>query len=195
MLLSAPMLRSVEEVKGLELFAARFYPDERGFLLQSYVRSELAQRGIPADFRQAIQSKSKRGVVRGLHFQWDPPQGKLIRCISGLILDVALDIRPGSPTLGDHVVLEMSAQNRLTFWLPPGFAHGFMAMEDDTIVLYECTAEWVPSGEGGILWNDPVLGIAWPELPAIVSEKDGRNPTLAQWLADRRSSAFALSPA
>jgi len=189
------MLRSVEEVKGLELFTAKCYSDERGFLLQSYVRSELVSSGIAADFHQAIQSKSRRGVVRGLHFQWDPPQGKLIRCVSGVILDVAVDIRPGSPTLGDHVILEMSAQNCLAFWLPPGFAHGFMAMEEDTIVLYECTAEWEPSGEGGILWSDPVLGIAWPSVSAIVSEKDRHNPTLAQWLSDRRSSAFALSPA
>jgi dTDP-4-dehydrorhamnose 3,5-epimerase len=186
------MLRSIEEVMGLEWFTADCYPDERGFLLQSYVRSDLAKRGIAGDFRQAIQSKSKRGVVRGLHFQWDPPQGKLIRCVSGAILDVAVDIRPGSSTLGDHVVLEMSAQNSLVFWLPPGFAHGFMALEEDTIVHYECTAEWAPSGEGGIRWDDPALGIAWPQIPEIVSDKDRQNPTFDQWLSDPRSSAFAV---
>jgi dTDP-4-dehydrorhamnose 3,5-epimerase len=189
------MRRSIEEVKGLECFTAKCYPDERGFLLQSYVRSELEACGIPADFRQAIQSKSKCGTVRGLHFQWEPPQGKLIRCVSGAILDVAVDIRPGSPTLGDHVVLEMSGRNGLVFWLPPGFAHGFMALEDETIVLYECTAEWSPTGEGGILWNDPALGIEWPPIPPVVSFKDQCNPTVDQWLADPRSSAFALSPA
>ncbi len=189
------MLRSVEEIKGLECFTAKCFPDERGFLLQSYVRSELESCGISAQFRQAIQSKSKRGVVRGLHFQWNPPQGKLIRCVAGAIFDVAVDIRPGSPTLGDHVVIEMSEHNCLVFWLPPGFAHGFMAFEDHTIVLYECTAEWAPSGEGGILWNDPVLGIAWPAIPALVSPKDRGNPALAQWLSDERSAAFTVSPA
>ncbi len=186
------MLRSIEQVKGLQCFTARHYPDERGFLLQSYVRSDLERRGIAAEFRQAIQSKSRRGVVRGLHFQWNPPQGKLIRCLSGAIMDVAVDIRHGSLTLGDHVVLEMSARNNMTFWLPSGFAHGFMALEDETIVYYECTAEWAPSGEGGIRWNDPALGIAWPDIPAVVSPKDQGNPTLAEWLSDPRSAAFRV---
>jgi len=184
------MRRSIEEVKGPVCFTAQCYPDERGFLLQSYVRSDLEARGIPSEFLQAIQSRSRRGTIRGLHFQWDPPQGKLIRCVTGAILDVAVDIRPGSPTVGDHVALEMSGRNGLVFWLPPGFAHGFIALEDDTIVLYECTAEWSQSGENGILWNDPALEIEWPGIPPIVSAKDRRNPTLEQWLADSRSRAF-----
>ncbi len=188
------MLRAIEDVKGLQCFAAKRFPDERGFLLQSYVRSELVKNGIDADFRQAIQSKSKRGVVRGLHFQWDPPQGKLIRCVSGAILDVAVDIRHGSSTLGDHVILEMSEQNSLVFWLPAGFAHGFMALAEETIVLYECTAEWAPSGEGGIRWDDPALGISWPAISAIVSPRDRRCFSLAEWLADPRSGAFSVSP-
>ena len=179
-------------IDGLKLFPAKCFPDERGYLLQSYVRSELEAGGIPFAFRQAIQSKSKRGTVRGLHFQWDAPQGKLIRCVSGSIYDVAVDVRHGSPTLGDHVAIEMSEANRLVFWLPPGFAHGFMALEDGTTVLYECTEEWNPLGEGGILWNDPSLAIAWPDVPALVSPKDGVNPTLAAWLADPRSGSFAL---
>jgi dTDP-4-dehydrorhamnose 3,5-epimerase len=187
------MRRAIEEVAGLECFTAKCHPDQRGFLLQSYVRSDLEARGIPGDFRQAIQSMSKRGTVRGLHFQWEPPQGKLIRCVTGAIFDVAVDIRPGSPTLGDHVVVEMSGRNGLVFWLPPGFAHGFMALEDESIVLYECTAEWSQSGEGGILWNDAALGIDWPRIPPLVSVKDRRNPTLERWLADPRSRAFALS--
>ncbi len=187
------MLRPIEEVKGLQCFAAKSYPDERGFLLQSFVRSELESRGIQADFRQAIQSKSKKGVVRGLHFQWDPPQGKLIRCVSGSILDVALDIRHGSPTRGDHVILEMSERNNAIFWLPPGFAHGFMSLEDETVVLYECTAEWAPSGEGGIRWDDPALGIVWPRIPALVSAKDRCNMALAEWLSDPRSTAFNMT--
>jgi dTDP-4-dehydrorhamnose 3,5-epimerase len=179
-------------IDGLQLFEARSFPDERGYLLQSYVSSELKRRGIPSGFRQAIQSCSRYGTVRGLHFQWDPPQGKLIRCVSGRILDVAVDLRRDSPTLGDHVPVEMSSENRLVFWIPPGFAHGFMALEEASIVLYECTKEWNPDGEGGILWNDPSLAIAWPGIPALVSAKDRDNPTLARWLSDSRSPAFQL---
>jgi dTDP-4-dehydrorhamnose 3,5-epimerase len=179
-----------EIIDGLQLFEAECFPDERGYLLQSYVRSALERRGIPAEFRQAIQSESKRGTVRGLHFQWNPPQGKLIRCVSGRIFDIAVDIRRGSPTLSDYVAVEMSRENRLVFWLPPGFAHGFMALEDGTIVLYECTEEWNPAGEGGICWNDPVLAIAWPDLLALVSDKDRRNRPLAEWLADPRSKGL-----
>lgn len=184
------MVREIEEVQGLQLFEAKCFLDERGYVLQSHVRSDLQRRGIPSEFRQAIQSKSKRGTVRGLHFQWDRPQGKLIRCVSGRIFDVAVDIRQGSPTLSGYVAVEMSGENRLVFWLPPGLAHGFMALEDETIVLYECTEEWNPAGEGGICWNDPALAIAWPDLPALVSPKDGDNPTLAEWLADPRSRGF-----
>ncbi len=167
--------------------AAKCFPDQRGFLLQSYVRSNLAARGIPSEFKQAIQSNSKKGVVRGLHFQWDPPQGKLLRCVSGRVLDVGLDLRRGSPTFGDHLAVELSGEGHETLWLPSGFAHGFMALEDDTIMIYECTAEWSPGSEGGILWNDPGLGISWPGLHPIVSAKDQANPTLDHWQRDPRS--------
>ena len=170
-------------IDGIVTFQAPVFPDDRGFLLQSYVRSELEKRGIPGDFRQAIQSKSRRGVVRGLHFQWDPPQGKLIRCIEGRIWDVVVDLRHGSPAQGCHSALEMSGENHWVLWVPPGFAHGFMALEDNSIVLYECTAEWSPAAEGGILWNDPELEIDWPPIDPLVSEKDRKNPTLAAWLA------------
>ena len=181
------MLRRLDEIEGPRVIPAKCFPDERGFLLQSYVRSDLVALGITADFRQAIQSKSKKGVVRGLHFQWDPPQGKLLRCIAGSLFDVGVDLRRGSPTQGDHIVLEMSGNRHEILWLPPGFAHGFMALADDTIMLYECTAEWSPAAEGGILWCDPALGIRWPPLSPIVSGKDRANPTLEQWLEDPRS--------
>lgn len=185
--------RRRERIPGIEVLTARSFPDDRGFLLQSYVRSELRRAGIAGEFRQAIQSRSRRGVVRGLHFQWDPPQGKLIRCVSGGIWDVVVDLRHGSPTLGDHFALDMNAANAAVLWVPPGFAHGFMALEEGSIVLYECTEEWAPAAEGGILWNDPALGIRWPDVPPIVSAKDTRNPTLAQWLADPVSQTFRYS--
>jgi dTDP-4-dehydrorhamnose 3,5-epimerase len=177
----------IPEVKVL---TAKTFPDERGFLLQSWVKQDLEELGIPCEFKQAIQTYSRRGVVRGLHFQWDPPMGKFVRCIYGSIIDVVVDVRHGSPTLGHHVAVELSVRNHKVIWVPPGFAHGTVALEDDSIVLYECTSEHGPGREGGILWNDPALQIRWPDIPPIVSEKDRQAPTLAQWLADPRSQHF-----
>jgi dTDP-4-dehydrorhamnose 3,5-epimerase len=175
----------------VQVFTVRGFPDERGMLIQSWVAADLAQRGIPSVFHQAIQTCSKRGVVRGLHFQWDPPMGKLVRCLHGAIIDVVVDVRHGSPTLGKHLAVECTAENRRVIWVPPGFAHGTFALEDDTIVLYECTAEHGP-GEGGIRWNDAALDIRWPDVPPIVSEKDRVAPPLASWLADPRSRHFRM---
>ena len=186
------MLRPIQEIQGLCLFEAKQFPDERGYLLQSYVRSDLAARGVEAEFRQALQSRSRRGVVRGMHFQWDPPMGKLIRCVAGRIFDVAIDLRRDSPTLGDHSFAEMSEENRYVFWLPAGFAHGFMALEENTVVLYECTVEWSSQGEGGILWDDPRIGVKWPALEPLLSAKDRVAMTFEQWLAHPASRSFAM---
>lgn len=183
------MRREVGEIDGLKLVTAKHFADDRGYLLQSWVKSSLAQSGIADRFEQAIQSVSRRGVIRGLHFQWDPPMGKLVRCVAGAVVDVAVDIRPGSPTLGDHAMVELNDRNHSTFWIPPGFAHGFVALADQTIVLYECSAEHSPN-EAGIRWNDPALAIAWPDVEPILSEKDRRAPTLAEWLDDPRSAHF-----
>jgi dTDP-4-dehydrorhamnose 3,5-epimerase len=160
-----------ERLKGLVLLTAATFPDERGYVLQSWVGQILEQAGIPARFGQAIQTVSRRGVLRGIHFQWQPLMGKLVRCVRGAIL-------------------ELSGENRQIIWVPPGFAHATFALEDDTIVLYECSSEHGVGNEGGILWNDPALGIAWPDIPAIVSAKDRVAPTLAAWLADPRSRHF-----
>ena len=175
-----------EQLSPVKVFPAKTFPDERGFLLQGWVASELAAAGIPSQFKQAIQTVSRRGVVRGLHFQWGPAMGKLVRCIHGAILDVVVDVRPGSRTFGDHVAVELSGRNHRLIWVPPGFAHGTFALEEQSIVYYECTTEHAPGREGGILWNDPALGIGWPDLPPIVSEKDLVAPTLAAWKADPR---------
>jgi dTDP-4-dehydrorhamnose 3,5-epimerase len=177
-------------IPAVQIITAKHFPDERGFLLQSWVKQDLDGLGIPSEFKQAIQTYSKRGVVRGLHFQWDPPMGKLVRCIYGAIIDVVVDVRQGSPTLGDHLAVELTGKNHKVIWVPPGFAHGTVALEDDSIVLYECSSEHGPGREGGILWNDPALGITWPDIPPIVSEKDRQAPTLAQWLADPRAQHF-----
>ncbi len=186
------MRRTVERLSGLRAFSSRRFVDERGSLLQSYTLTGLAALGIHAGFQQAIQSCSKRGVLRGLHFQWRPAQGKLIRCVRGAIFDVVVDARHRSPTLGDHATIELNETNDATLWVPPGFAHGFMSLADDSIVFYECTAEWTPEAEGGILWSDPAVGIEWPLPDPVVSEKDRRMPTLAEWLADPKSAHFQL---
>jgi dTDP-4-dehydrorhamnose 3,5-epimerase len=186
------MRRDPRDIAGLELLTAKHFPDDRGYLLQSWVQSAMDEAGIPGPFRQAIQSGSHRGVLRGLHFQWDPPMGKLVRCVSGSVLDVAVDVRHGSPTLGDHALVELNDRNHSVFWIPPGFAHGFLALEEGAIVLYECTAPHSPN-EGGIRWNDPALGIAWPAMDFIVSDKDRIAPTLAEWMADPRSQGFRMA--
>ena len=160
--------------------------------METFRADQLAALGLPTDFVQDNHSGSVKGVLRGLHFQWEPPMGKLVRCIYGAIIDVVVDVRHGSPTLGDHTAVELTGKNHQVIWVPPGFAHGTIALQDDSIVLYECTGEHGPGREGGILWNDPALGIAWPQLPFIVSEKDRQAPTLAQWLNDPRSQHFRL---
>jgi dTDP-4-dehydrorhamnose 3,5-epimerase len=187
------MQRPFEEFRDIRVFTAQCFQDERGILLQSYVESTLASLGIEARFRQAIQSTSRRGVVRGLHFQWQPAQAKLIRCVLGSVFDAVVDVRIGSPTLGDHTVVELTGENRKVIWVPPGFAHGFMALEESSTVLYECTAEWNAPGEGGILWNDPQLGIKWPSVPALVSRKDQSLPALETWLKNPASHHFMFA--
>ena len=177
-------------IRDLVVLRHKVAPDDRGFFMEVFKRDVYEAAGLPVDYPQINLSRSLRGVVRGLHFQWDPPMGKLVRCISGSVLDVLVDVRHGSPTLADHVAVELSGRNHKVIWGPPGFAHGTIALEDDAIVLYECTAEHGPGGEGGIRWNDPALGIAWPDIPAMVSEKDRQAPTLAEWLADPRSRHF-----
>jgi dTDP-4-dehydrorhamnose 3,5-epimerase len=184
------MLLPPERLSGLVVFTPRVFPDERGFVLQSWVRANLEELGIPAHFEQAIQTHSRRGVVRGIHFQWAPPMAKLVRCLRGAILDVIVDVRHGSPTLGDHAAVELTAENHCIIWVPVGFAHATFAIEDDTTVLYECSTQHGVGGEGGILWNDPALGIKWPDIPPVVSAKDQVAPTLADWLKDPRSKNF-----
>lgn len=187
------MLIEPSRMPGVQVLTARCFRDERGFLLQSWVEKDLDAAAITSDFKQAIQTSSRRGALRGLHFQWDPPMGKYVRCLHGAILDVVVDVRHGSPTLGDHIALELSARNHRAIWVPPGLAHGTFALKDGTIVLYECTAEYCAGGQGGIRWNDPDLGINWPDIPPIVSQKDQEAPGLREWLADPRSRQFTFA--
>jgi dTDP-4-dehydrorhamnose 3,5-epimerase len=158
------------------------FEDERGFFFESYNARRFAElTGLRPDFVQDNHSKSRKNVVRGLHYQVGKPQGKLIRVVSGSVFDVVVDMRRGSPTFGRALATELSAENRRQIWVPPGFAHGFAATSDSAECLYKTTDYWIPENERTLLWNDPALGIAWPVSGApIVSAKDRQGRPLAQ---------------
>lgn len=161
------------------------FGDARGFFMESYRADQFRDLSLPTEFVQENQSRSSKGVLRGLHFQWDPPMGKLIRVIHGAAFVVAADIRKGSPTLGRWFGTELSADNKKQMWAPYGYARGFCALTDGCEVLYKCTGTYNPKTEGGINFADPDLGIPWPTdlATAVTSERDRNAPTLAQWLA------------
>jgi dTDP-4-dehydrorhamnose 3,5-epimerase len=170
----------------------RLFPDDRGWfaeIVQTAAFEALGD-GLPTSFVQVNQSRSTRGVVRGLHFQWDPPQGKLMRVVSGRAFMVAVDIRPGSPTLGRHVAVEGSAKEPLLFWAPATFARGFCALSDVAEIEYFCTAPYNSAAESGIRWDDPDIGIAWPVDDPQLSSKDAAAGSLADWLARPESAVF-----
>ena len=184
----------IRELAVRDAYAVDLVPhgDARGRFTEWYRADVLGGAlGFPLTLAQANHSVSARGVLRGVHFALVPPgQAKYVYCPAGRVLDVVVDVRVGSPTLGHHVAVELRGRNHKIIWVPPGFAHGTFALEEDSIVLYECTAEHGPGREGGIRWNDPALAIAWPAMPTIVSEKDRVAPTLAEWLADPRAQHF-----
>lgn len=162
------------------LIQPRLFTDPRGFFLETYKYSEFQAHGIPETFVQDNHSRSVRGVLRGLHYQ-NPPQaqGKLIRVVRGAIYDVAVDIRPSSPTFGQWVSAVLSEENQHMLYVPPGFAHGFLVLSDLADVTYKVTAEYAPDLDAGILWNDPALAIQWPlEGPPLLSAKDAALPPL-----------------
>lgn len=164
-------------IAGLVELFPRIFEDDRGMFFESYNEEVFEKLGLPVNFVQDNQSFSKKGVVRGLHFQNAPfAQGKLVRVISGRVLDVAVDIRPDSPTFGQHELFELRSDTNNIAYIPEGFAHGFVALED-TIFSYKCTNVYNKGAESGILWNDPDLNIDWGIAEPIVSEKDLILPT------------------
>ncbi len=169
------------ELPAVLILQPRVFEDERGFFLESYQKERFAAAGIPFEFVQDNHSLSRKGVLRGLHYQIRQPQGKLVRVISGEIFDVAVDIRRSSPTFGQWMGIHISAQNKTMLWIPPGFAHGFYVLSEQAEVLYKATDYYAPQWERTILWNDPALGIRWPASPApIVSPKDAAGLPLSQ---------------
>lgn len=161
------------------LVKAEFFPDERGFFMEIFKDSEFIAGGIQQQFVQDNLSYSKRGVLRGLHYQMNPSaQGKLVSCLSGEIFDVAVDIRQGSPTYGQWVGTYLSEENHHLLWVPEGFAHGFQVVSEEALVLYKVTREFSAAHDSGIAYNDPALGIQWPLANPIVSAKDAALKTL-----------------
>ena len=166
------------EIPDVMLVKPKIFQDERGFFMETYKASDLKSIGISYNFVQDNHSKSKKGVLRGLHYQLNPKeQGKLVRCIKGKIWDVAVDIRKGSPWYGKWIAVELSEENKHILWIPPGFAHGFVSLEDSEII-YKCTEEYDPALDRGIIWNDPDINISWPFKDPILSPKDANLPML-----------------
>ena len=162
------------------LIEPRVFGDERGFFYESWNRRAFAAAGIAAEFVQDNHSRSRRGVLRGLHYQVEHAQGKLVRAVAGEVFDVAVDLRRSSPTFGKSMGCVLSAVNKHMLWVPPGFAHGFLVLSDDAEFLYKTTDYWYPEHERTLLWNDPALGITWPLSGApILTAKDAAGTPLA----------------
>jgi len=169
------------------------FQDSRGFFSETFRADQFEELGLPTRFVQDNHSQSAKGVVRGLHFQWDPPMGKLMRVTVGSAFLVAVDIRKGSPTLGKWFGIEASAANRRAVWAPAGFARGFCSLADGTEIQYKCTGIYNGKAESGVLWNDPAIGIQWPLSDVTVSDKDRVARTLEQWMASPESDNFQYS--
>ena len=172
------------------VLASEVFEDERGFFMEVYRADQYKALGLPIEFVQDNHSRSKQGVLRGLHFQWDPPMGKLMRVTYGSAFLIAVDIRKGSPTLGQWFGVEVSAKDKKQVWAPAGFARGFCAVSEFAEVQYKCTGIYNPKGESGIRWNDPKIGIHWSVEEPELSGKDRQAQTLDEWLASPASNHF-----
>jgi dTDP-4-dehydrorhamnose 3,5-epimerase len=172
---------NIRETKlpGVLLIEPIVFGDDRGFFMETYRADMFRDFAITETFVQDNHSRSARGVLRGLHYQEPNAQGKLVRCTRGAIFDVAVDIRRGSPSFGRWFGLELSDANRRMLWIPPGFAHGFCALEDHSDLVYKCTRLYDPASDRSILWNDPAIGIEWPIAEPVLSAKDAAAPLLA----------------
>lgn len=170
------------EIEGLLILEPKVFGDERGFFMESWNKRAFAELGLDITFDQDNHSRSARGVLRGLHYQSPNPQGKLVRVVNGRAWDVAVDLRADSPTYGRWAGVELSAENKRLFWVPPGFAHGFVSLEDGTDFLYKCSGFYDPSTEHSLMWNDPEVGIEWPleGIEPQLSAKDKLGKPLAE---------------
>ena len=171
---------SATELAGVKLIEPKVFGDDRGFFIESWNARTFAEAGIDAAFVQDNHSRSRKGVLRGLHYQIQHAQGKLVRCVSGEVFDVVVDLRRSSPTFGRTTALTLSAQNQRMLWVPPGFAHGFLVLSEYADFLYKTTDYWYPEHERTLLWNDAALAIAWPLAGApTLTAKDAAGTPLA----------------
>lgn len=171
------------DIEGLYLIEPSVFGDERGYFMETYNQNDFNEAGLHMNFVQDNQSMSVKGVLRGLHFQKQFPQGKLVRVVRGRVFDVAVDLRGESKTYGKWFGVELSAENKKQFYIPEGFAHGFLVLSDEAEFCYKCTDFYRPGDEGGMAWNDPEIGIEWPieeGMELIISEKDQKWPGIKE---------------
>jgi dTDP-4-dehydrorhamnose 3,5-epimerase len=179
-----------QHLDGIVVIEHQVFEDDRGFFMEAFRADHFQDLGLPTQFQQDNHSRSSRGVLRGLHFQWDPQMGKLMRVTQGAAFLVAVDVRKGSPTLGQWFGTEVTADNHRQVWAPAGFARGFCVLSDTAEIQYKCTGIYNNAAESGILWNDPAIGIDWPVSDPSLSDKDRDGQTLAQWLEKPESNNF-----
>ena len=169
------------KIKGVYIIDVKIYGDHRGYFMETYKEEDFVTAGLNYRFVQDNQSSSRKGVLRGLHFQKKFPQAKLVRVLKGEVFDVAVDLRKGSETYGKWVGVLLSEENHRQFMIPRGFAHGFVVVSEHAEFAYKCDEKYHPEDEGGLLWNDPDIAIDWPDVGEIIlSEKDRKNPKLAE---------------
>ena len=170
------------EIPGLCIIEPKVHGDARGYFMETYNQNDMKEAGLDMVFVQDNQSMSRKGVLRGLHFQKQYPQGKLVRVVRGAVFDVAVDLRKDSPTYKKWYGVELTAENKKQFYIPEGFAHGFVVLSDEAEFCYKVTDFYHPNDEGGLLWNDPEIGVEWPVegMEVLLSEKDQKNPTFRE---------------
>ena len=169
------------EIEGVVVLEPKVFGDNRGYFMETYNKNDFEAAGLHYDFVQDNQSKSVKGVLRGLHFQKTHPQAKCVRVLEGEVYDVAVDLRKDSPTYGKYVGVLLSGENKRIFMIPRGFAHGFLVLSESATFTYKCDDVYHPEDEGGIMWNDPDIGIEWPEVENIMlSEKDQHHPSFKE---------------
>jgi len=165
-------------IPGVLRIAPKVFGDARGFFCETFAAKRYEEAGVRGPFVQDNMSRSARGILRGLHLQSPNAQGKLVWVVQGSVLDVAVDVRVGSPTFGAHVAEELSEDNKRQLWIPPGLAHGFCVTSESAVFVYKCTEYYAPADELGVAWDDPDLGIAWPVEAPVISNKDREHPRL-----------------
>ena len=179
------------DIRDLLIITPDIFQDDRGFFTETYRKDKFSDLGLNLEFVQDNHSRSAKNVVRGLHFQWEPPMGKLMRVTHGAAFLVAVDIRIGSPTLGKWIGVETSVENRKQVYAPAGFARGFCVLSEFAEIQYKCTGIYSNKAESGVLWNDPAIGIKWPVKEPILSKKDEVAQTLEQWLSKPEAKNFS----